>query len=408
LPRILFVGGGRPSHVAPARRRGWRIAALVAKATPSIRRRANELLVVDPADGAGAVERVLEFARKKPVDACLTRFESYVELAAQVTQALGLRGPRPSAARATRNKLAMREAFARAGIPQPRFAAVRRAADLERAAQEIGFPLLVKPVSGSHSRYLTAARSPAELDGLFERLEGALRRETRLLFGSDEPCFIAEELLDGRQVTTTSFVLGTSVRHLALADVVTARDRGEDGFYLYARTTPSRLPASDMDAARDLATRAIAALGLEDTAVHPEILLTRDGPKMIEIAARVGGYRAAMTRAALGVDLDDAAVAVACGLEPDLAPQRARAATAIELWPPDAGIVSGHFDVEALRRRPGVHGLRVRVPIGSRYEPPPLGETPVATFTVEAADPSAAEALAEEVARALDLRIARE
>lgn len=391
--------------MGPARKRGWRIAALVSKPTPSIRRRVHELLVVDPSDGAGAVARVLEFARRKPIDACLTRFESYVELAGRVAEALGVRGPSPTAAKATRDKLAMREAFARAGIAQPRFAPVREAADLERAAREIGFPLLVKPIAGSHSRYIAAARSPADLDGLFERVDAAVKRDKRLLFRGGGACFVAEELIEGRQVTTTSVVVGSRVQHLALADVITARDRGEDAFYLYARTTPSRISEADALAARDLATRAIAALGLEDTAVHPEIILTRDGPKMIEVAARVGGYRATMTRAAFGIDLDDAAVAIACGLAPDLAPQRTRAATAIELWPATAGIVTRHFDLEALRRRPGVHALRVRVPIGSRYDPPPLGGIPAATFTVEAADPIGAEAFAEEIVRTLDLRL---
>jgi biotin carboxylase len=407
LPRILVVGGGRSSHLAPARRRGLRIAALVAAPTPSIRRRASEILVVDPSRSDEAVERTLEFARRHPIDACLTRFESYVELAAAIARALGLRGPSPTAARACRDKLAMREAFARDGVPQPRFCAVHSAGDLERAALDLGFPFLVKPVSGTHSRHLAAVRSRADLDGLFARLDAGARSESRLLFRSDgDPRFIAEELLEGPQVTCSSVVVGREVRHVALADVVTARDRGIDAFYLYARTTPSRVGS---DLAHDicgLVDDATAALDLEDTAIHPEILVTREGPKMIELAARVGGFRAAMTRAAFGIDLDDAAVAIACGMAPDLAPRHARAATAIELWPSARGTVTSHYDLDLLRARPGVHALRIRTPIGTHYEPPPTGETPAVTFTAEGADPASAEALADEVCRTLDLRIA--
>ena len=69
------------------------------------------------------------------------------------------------------NKLAMRRRLDEAGVPQPRFAPLRTPAEARRAADEVGFPAVVKPAdaSGQHgvARVVrvdeVAARLPAAL-----------------------------------------------------------------------------------------------------------------------------------------------------------------------------------------------------------------------------------------------------
>lgn len=49
------------------------------------------------------------------------------------------------------------------------------------------------------------------------------------------------------------------------------------------------LDVLDLERIRDLAARAAVAVGIADGSAHAEIKLTKDGPKMVEIAGRMGG-----------------------------------------------------------------------------------------------------------------------
>ena len=80
-------------------------------------------------------------------------------------------GPPPSALRAGGDKLAAKETARAAGVPVLP----------SGAAEEIGFPLLVKAAAGGGGRGMRVVREPAELD---EALEAA-RREAAAAFGDD-------------------------------------------------------------------------------------------------------------------------------------------------------------------------------------------------------------------------------
>lgn len=196
-----------------------------------------------------------------------------------------------------------------------------------------------------------------------------------------------------------------AIRHIALADVESVRARGLAGFSLASRVTPSRVDAATEAAVLETASRAIAALGLAHTAAHPELVLTRDGPKVLEVAARVGGFRAAMTKLAFGVDLDEVVLDLALGRTPTLARTKDAAAVAVEVWPATSGVVVGYGDVEALRALSGVHRLRVRRPEGTVYTAPPDDDVPCAELLVSGPTPDAALALAREVEARLAVRI---
>src|SRR5262249_6214582 len=77
-------------------------------------------------------------------------------IAALAARALGLRGNAPEAAYAARNKRAMREALAAAGIRRPRFATFA----LDEPPRAPSFPCVVKPLLLSASRGVIRPRRP--------------------------------------------------------------------------------------------------------------------------------------------------------------------------------------------------------------------------------------------------------
>src|SRR5512145_525951 len=81
-------------------------------------------LTLDFADEAGAVRAISAYAARHPLDAVIAADDEGVTLAAEAALALGLPHAPPAAVRAACNKLASREAFARAGLPTPGFESV--------------------------------------------------------------------------------------------------------------------------------------------------------------------------------------------------------------------------------------------------------------------------------------------
>src|SRR5262245_50736688 len=78
-------------------------------------------LTLDFADETGATAEIVAFARRTPLGAVIATDDDGAILAARAAAALGLAHAPVAAVRAARSKLATREAFARAGLPTPRF-----------------------------------------------------------------------------------------------------------------------------------------------------------------------------------------------------------------------------------------------------------------------------------------------
>src|SRR5262249_38632322 len=127
-----------------------------------------------------------------------------------------------------------------------------------------------------------------------------------------------------------------------------------------AHVWPSRLPAEIVVACIDAARAAAAALGIEDGPTYTQIVAGPDGPRVGELAARLGGgHDAELCRAALGVDLNALAIAAVLGENPavDYGERAGGACTRFLVAPP--GALRGVDGVEEACDQPGVLGVRV-------------------------------------------------
>jgi biotin carboxylase len=83
---------------------------------------------------------------------------------------------------------------------------------------------------------------------------------------------------------------------------------------------PANLTDINKKSISKIVMQAINAIGIDNSASHIEIKLTKEGPKVIEIGARLGGdfISSYLTLHSCGVNLDKAAIDVALGQSPDL------------------------------------------------------------------------------------------
>jgi biotin carboxylase len=216
-----------------------------------------------------------------------------VAVAARVAERLALPHPiSPETATLATVKLRQRERLDDAGVPQPRWW-------LGQPGEAPPLPCVVKPPDRQGQRGLSVVYDAADLDDALERAAAESRTGAVLV----------EELVEGPELTVNGFSADGSFRALTVTDRLVA-EAPAFGVAL-AHAWPAE---RDSSAAAAAAEAAVRALGIEAGPSYTQVRLADDGPKVIEVAARLGGgHDAELCELALGVDLNGAAIDVALG-----------------------------------------------------------------------------------------------
>ena len=160
---VLFVGAGRHQRraILQAKSLGLRVAAVDRNADAPGLKEADIAKVVDFAN----VEKVLKETSRLNIDGVLTvSADRAVPVVAAIAEARGLPGIGVATAHLMTHKIAMRRRRADAGIPLPRFAAVRTLSETRRAAGEVGFPAVLKPADSGGQRGVFRVESLDDVD----------------------------------------------------------------------------------------------------------------------------------------------------------------------------------------------------------------------------------------------------
>jgi biotin carboxylase len=298
---VLFVGAGRHQHraIRRAKELGLRVAAIDRNPDAPGFDAADVTEIVDFAD----VDAAVAAARGLSPDGVLTvASDRAVPVVAAVAEALALPGIGSETARRATNKVAMRLALEEAGVPQPRFASVRTVAEARTAADEIGLPVVVKPADSAGQRGLSLVHSAGELEA---RLEEALAE-------SQAGEAIVERFLDGVEINCLAVANGSEVTVLTLSD--RRRPEGAGFGVCLAHVFPATIDGAPAAEAERVASAAVRAIGLEDSVAYPQLLVSADGVRLVEIAARVpAGLMDEVARIGIGVDVVHVALLQALG-----------------------------------------------------------------------------------------------
>jgi biotin carboxylase len=301
---VLFVGAGRHQRraILRAKELGLRVAAVDRNPDAAGLAAADVSRVVDFSDPAA----VLKAVRRLRIDGVLTiSADRAVPVVAAVAEALGLPGIGSETAHLMTHKVAMRRELADAGVPQPRFAALRTVGERRRAADEVGFPAVLKPADSGGQRGVFRVDSLDEVDAhLHEALVASPTGEA-----------ILEEFVDGTEMN------GIVVARQRDAVALTLSDRMRPpgiGFGVgWIHVYPPTVVGPQLEESERVATHAVRALGLGTGIAFPQLIAAPDGRVIVvECAARVpGGQMADLVRHAVGVDLVEVQLRMALGEE---------------------------------------------------------------------------------------------
>lgn len=305
--RILVVGsGGREHAIVWALRRSPHVSEVFcAPGNAGIATLATTL----PVDGHD-VDTILSAARETRAD--LTVIGPEAPLAAGVVDALegaGLRvfGPTRAAARIEWSKVYAKALLGRHGIPQAAFRSFERAEEAVAWIRDRDRPCVVKADG-------LAAGKGAIICATADEAIGAVRAimvEQR--FGEAGSHVVVEEFLEGEEVSALAFVDGEHVLPMPLAQDhkrLLDGDRGPNTGGMGAVA-----PVSHVDAevyvriireVLEPAARGLVAEGCPFRGVlYAGVMVTRDGPKVLEFNARFGDPEAQALLPLLETDLSE-------------------------------------------------------------------------------------------------------
>ncbi|MEV4380430.1 ATP-grasp domain-containing protein [Streptosporangium sp. NPDC049644] len=324
-------------------------------------------VVADTTDGPAMAGVALELAAREPVHGVLCWDEARILAASYVSEALGLPGGDPEMVRRCRDKHRTRVALDALGVPQPRSLAVATLEEALRAAEEVGYPAILKPRGLGGSLGVIRVEDPAELAERF-----AFVSELTVPDGATyEIPVLVEEFADGPEVSVDAVVQGGVVTPLFLGRKVL-------GYEPYCEEVGHFVDAQDALLQDAEFCRVLqdthTALGFTDGFTHTEIKLSSRGLRVIEVNARLGGdmipYLGLLTT---GINPGLAAAAVACGRTPALAPERKLVGGVRFFYvaEDDTTIESIEFDEAGLP--PEIDRAVVVVAPGATVSPPPKG-----------------------------------
>jgi len=341
-----------------------------------------------------AARRVVELAAERRIGGIVPTDEGTAIIAALAAAELGLRHNPPEATRRAANKHLQRQALREAGLPVPPFSLHPLAEGPERAARQAPYPCVLKPLGLSASRGVIRADDPAGFLAAFRRIEALLgdaRAERRPRDEAGGRAILVEGFVPGAEIALEGLLREGALEVLAIFDKPDPLDGPffEETIYV----TPSRHPEGERRAAADLVARAARALGLCEGPVHAELRLSRDGPVVLEVAARsIGGLCARTLRFGAGLSLEELVIAHAMGLPGSSLSRERRAAGVMMLPIPRGGVLHGVGGLEAARAVLGIEDVVITVPEGREVKPLPEGDAYLGFAFARGEEPAEVEA----------------
>ena len=296
--------------------------------------------VTDVAALTGAVRRVQD---RLWVDRLEATIEAHTLPAAQVREACSIPGTSYRSAWLCRDKPSMKQALREAGVPTAASAAASTAGEVRAFAEQVGYPLILKPRSEAGALDTVRADDAATLDhalGLFG--------------GQGAESIAVEEYIEGHEgfydtITIDGQVAVDFASHYYPNVLEAMRARWISPQFISTNRIDS---ATNYGELRELGARVITALGIGTSATHMEWFFGPKGLKFSEIGCRPPGVGAWDLYSA-GNDMDvyrEWANAIVHG-RTDATPSRRYASGIVALRPDADGHITGYSGLDELRER---------------------------------------------------------
>ncbi|MCC7539449.1 MAG: ATP-grasp domain-containing protein [Deltaproteobacteria bacterium] len=246
---------------------------------PELRRYLSGYLEVPSImDEDDVIARVQGWLRGRSIDRVLANWEPLVVLAARMRERFGVPGMSVDAVRGFRDKQLMKERVAAAGLRVPRAERVRSVKDVWRAVEAIGFPAIVKPISGAGSADTYKVESTRDMERVLPHLRHVVEAS-------------CEEFIEGEEYTyDTASIDGRPAYESVTRYFPNALEMRSNEWISPVMVSVRDLGQPHVQRGIELGRNVLRALRMGDGMTHMEWFRKPDGEVVFgEIACRAGG-----------------------------------------------------------------------------------------------------------------------
>lgn len=253
--------------------------------------------------------QILEELKLK-FDGVVTFWDRDVELAAKIAKHFNLPGCPEKAATIMRNKYLTREVLTQNKIPNIDYKLITNLSNLGAVAAEIGYPVIVKPISASSSKGIFKISDQKDVHSVREKIIKTINPEKDKMFSYNQGKFIVEKYIVGQEYSVESVIQNGKINIIGITEKMT-----NDQFEEVQHTHPAPLNDEKANLLKSFVKQVLLAIGANNCTTHTELKLTKDGPRIVEVNGRMGGdyINTHLVPLATGIDIVKATLQVALG-----------------------------------------------------------------------------------------------
>lgn len=273
---------------------------------------ADDYYVISTRDVPALKQFVTNFTQKKSkIDGVLVMGSDIPDVVSELSKSLGTFSPSLESSILATNKFKMKQQFQKNKIPIPWFTLITSYDELQQIIREKGFPLVIKPLDSSGSRGVFLLNETHDILQLYKQTSSI----------SSSGNILVEEYLSGLQISTETLMYD------GIGYTVGFADRNYEFLKKFSPhiienggTIPTKVDDKQKNCIEILVENAALSLGISHGIVKGDIVLTSNGPVIIELAARLSGgdFSESLIPLGTGVNFVKEAISLSLGDAPNL------------------------------------------------------------------------------------------
>jgi len=280
-----------------------------------------------------------------------------------VSEKLNLKSNSTDVAILSSDKFLMKKTFEKKNIPIPKFWKISSLKEFINISKDHGLPLIIKPLDGRGSRGVLLVTSKNDLK---------LAYNESLKFSKDN-YLLVEQFLAGQQISTEALIINGVGYPIGFSD---RNYEYLNKFSPYIIENGGDMPTSLNDLEKKIiaktAIEAGLSMGVTNGVVKGDMVLTKEGPKVIEIATRLSGGWFSSDQIPLnsGINIVEYAIKIALNIRfnPNELIPKIDAGVAIRYFFPDEGEICKIENLDFLLDKDYIYKFDLFFKVGDHIE----------------------------------------
>lgn len=251
----------------------------------------------------------------------------------------------------------------------PSFSVVESASPkiLKELKNKVGYPMVIKPANLTLSLLVNICFHKEDLESNLKKSFRKIRKIYKENNRTNKPEILVEHFMEGDMYSVDVYVndIG-NLSYCPLVHIETGRSIGFDDFFGYKMISPTILNEASIEAAQEVAQKAIHALGLRNTTAHVELIKSDDTWQVIELGPRMGGFRHSMHKLTHNIDHQLNDVLIRIPKKPIIPKKLLGYSAGMKFFAPKEGIITEINGIKTIQELSSFKEIRQRLKVGDR------------------------------------------